>query len=281
MLVSTAATDVRQPVEVVDSDNAPATGLTYLSAITFAYLRPADSSWQSVTLASGTSTHTDGGFRVRAGNVYEFCWPDAAIVAGETTLVRYIYDGVTHYDVIEARLRDEANVSLTQQVIDTLLAEETGEVPIIRRGTQWSATIRIPSITGAIAMYYGLKEADVDDDDAILLVRLPLNDSGGVDGIVRINKGTVVAGGVEVTDAQIAMTYDDVADEYTFVMTSTGEASALIQPTTLITASNRAGFTRTVEQNGYISQWKIVGDVDEVLTELRVKVKPDIVRATS
>lgn len=112
MLVSTAATDVRQPVEVVDSNNAPATGLTYLSAITFAYLRPADSSWQSVTLASGTSAHTDGGFRVRAGNVYEFCWPDAAIVAGESTLVRYIYDGVTHYDVIEARLSTVSGITI-------------------------------------------------------------------------------------------------------------------------------------------------------------------------
>jgi hypothetical protein len=277
MLVTDNATNVRQPIEIVDADNAPATGLTYLSSITFAYKRPTDEDWQNVSLVDGSSTHADGGFRLLAGNVYEFCWPDAVVVAGESTLVRYVYDGVTRYDVIESRLSGDNRVVLTQQVIDTVIAQESGEVPTIRRGTQWTSTITIPSITGATAIYFGLKAADVEDDDAILLVRLPLNESGGVDGITRIAGGTTTAASVNVTDAQIEMTEGD--DDFTFVMTCEGEASAKIVPTTVITASNRTGFTRTVEQEGYISQWKIVGDDDEVLSEGRIKVRPDIVRA--
>jgi len=104
MLVPRDATNVRHPVEIVDSSNAPATGLGYLSSITFGYRRASDTSWTNVTLVNGGVTHADGGFRSLGGNVYEFCWPDAVVVAGESTLTRYVYDGATKYDAIEARL---------------------------------------------------------------------------------------------------------------------------------------------------------------------------------
>lgn len=172
-------------------------------------------------------------------------------------------------------------LTISQQIIESMVDQETGEIPTVRRGTQWSSTTKVGSITGATAIYYGLKASDVEDDEAMLIVRLPLNESGGIDGIVRISGGTVIESGVEVTDAHIVMTYDAVEDENTFVMTSSGEASAVIEPTTQIVESNRPGFTRKIEQNGYLSEWKIVGEKDEVLSSSYLKVLPDIVRATS
>lgn len=168
---------------------------------------------------------------------------------------------------------------LTQAVIETLLAEQAGTVPTVRRGTQWTSTVVWPSITGATAVYYAIKTADVPDDDATLLVRLPINDSGGVDGITRIAGGTVEAASVDVADAQIVRTFDAGENEHTFVLTVKGEASAKIPPTTAIVASNRTGFTRTIEQNGYLAEWKIVGDNDQVMSSGVLRVKPDIVRA--
>ena len=104
MLVPTNATSVRTPIEVVDSAGNAATGLTHASAITFEYRRPADSSWQSVTLVAGGTSYTSGGFRELGDGVYEICWPNAAIVADESTAIRYTYDGAKHADHLEARL---------------------------------------------------------------------------------------------------------------------------------------------------------------------------------
>ena len=272
-------TNFRHPIRVVDAANVPAAGLTYLSSITFWYKRPGDADWVEVTVVEGSSTYTEGGFREINSGVYEFCWPDEAIVENQYTLIKYVYDSTDRVDVIEARL--PRMISPADTVFDPNVAasEQNAVVPTVRRGSQWTATTTWPTITGATAIYYALKSADVPDDDAILLVRLPLNASGGVDGIMRIAGGTVAAAGIEATDAQIVRTYDAGEDEHTFVLTVKGEASAKINPTTQLVASNRTGFTRVIEQNGYLSEWKIVGAEDQVISSSVLKVKPDIVRA--
>lgn len=124
--VTTDTVNFREPVEVVNSAGAPATGLTHASAITFAYRRPSDAVFVDVPVISGTSTHADGGFRVLADNVYEFCWPDAVIVPGESVLLRYVYDGVAVYDVVSARLpRDVTATQVAAALTEVRLSVQT------------------------------------------------------------------------------------------------------------------------------------------------------------
>lgn len=116
-------TSFRHPITVVDSNNVIAPGLHYLSLITFAYKRPTDALWKNVAVKQGTSTFDAGGFRELSedSGVYEFCWPDAAIVAGECTLIRYVYDGVTRIDSIDARLPSQFGLSETE--VDNIVTE--------------------------------------------------------------------------------------------------------------------------------------------------------------
>lgn len=104
ILIPHDATSVREPIEVFDAARSPALSLTHASAITISYRRPTDTAWTDLTLVAGGTAYVASGFRSLGGNIYEVHWPDAAIVSGQSTLIRYTYDGVTRYDVISARL---------------------------------------------------------------------------------------------------------------------------------------------------------------------------------
>lgn len=175
MLVATNATNVRTPVQVVNADNAPVTGLTYLSAITFGYRRPADAAFTDVSLVDGTSAHTDGGFRSLGGHVYEFCWPDAVVVPGEATLVRYVYDGVTRYDVIEARIAPLDPTELAQALATEIgaTADELAQAVATRL-----SAIQL-SVQQQITISGGTQLSVVQGDDYTRVgVRIDLDTSG-------------------------------------------------------------------------------------------------------
>lgn len=106
MLVPTTATSVRIPLRVVDNALDPIESIAYNDVdLTVQYRRPADASWQTITLASGGTTYTSGGWREFGDGVYELCVPNTAIVAGEITLIKLTYStNDPLYDRIEARL---------------------------------------------------------------------------------------------------------------------------------------------------------------------------------
>jgi len=147
LLVNSDAINVREPIEIEAADGSPATGLTHASPITFAYRRPADADWVAVSVVAGSSTHTDGGFRSLGGNVYEFCWPDSVVVASESTLLRYVYDSKTHYDVISARLPQDisatdiaAALSQVQLSVQTQLTLTSGTDLRVIQGDDYTRT---------------------------------------------------------------------------------------------------------------------------------------------
>jgi len=57
------------------------------------YRRPADSTWQTVTLVAGTpSTYTSAGWVAAGNGWHEFGLPNAAIVPGQRTEIEIVYD---------------------------------------------------------------------------------------------------------------------------------------------------------------------------------------------
>lgn len=174
----------------------------------------------------------------------------------------------------------DATLMLTKDIISTALSNlDEAETPVVIRGTNWSSSITTDDITEATAVHYMIKNADEIDNNAVLHVRLPINGGSGTDGIVRINAQSYTDASVLIDDAEI--TSSTSGDEVTYTMTCKGEASALFPPTTTIEKTSTAGYPRVSETSGYYTEWKLTGDNDRVLSQGRLKVLPDFVRATT
>ncbi|MGB7325920.1 MAG: hypothetical protein WBD31_13680 [Rubripirellula sp.] len=162
MLVSQTATSLRTPIQIFDSDGSPATGLLHsTSGLLIQYRRPSDTAWQTVTKVAGGTTWVPGGFRDLGGGVYELSWPDAVIVAGESTAIRITYAGGTRHDSIDAVLSsintDELVAGVkagfaSSQILLTPLANfinnseirlRQGDDYLATKGTAWEKTITL------------------------------------------------------------------------------------------------------------------------------------------
>ena len=125
MLVPTTATSIRVPVRVLDVSLDPIESIAFDDAdLAIHYRRPADASWQAITLVSGGTTWVSGGWREISDGIYELCIPNTVIVSGEITLIRLVYDtNPALYDRVEARLPPLSRTVVVDAVVPVLGGE--------------------------------------------------------------------------------------------------------------------------------------------------------------
>lgn len=196
-----------------------------------------------------------------------------------------VVDGTPYTAVVfQSSVARSATFVLPAEIVTQAQNQTPGSALMIR-GTAWVDyidNITDDDLVGVTAIYYGLKDGDVDDDQAIAQVKLNLpgglNGGATAPGLQYINK-------TAAADAAFASIAHSKAgpDQNRFEARLRGEATAQIPPTSLI-EQTRPGFTRVVESEGYLREFKLVGPnmTDKVISAVpyRIRVYPDVNKAT-
>lgn len=161
MLFAANSSSLIQRVLLSDSNGDPITGVGFDDAdLSLSYNLQTVGSWVTPTLVDGTlGAYLENSWKEIGAGVYQWCPPNAVVVANTNTLVRAVYAANDpQYDTIEARLPvvdsagavelDSAAQSLIQKAIDGtgyLLAINAGEVS----DPQQAASTYIITVLGA------------------------------------------------------------------------------------------------------------------------------------
>lgn len=109
MLFATNASSLIQTVLLIDSNSDPITGVAHNDAdLAVSYKLQTSGSWVTPSLVDGTlGTYLANSWKEIGAGIYQWCPPNAVIVANTNTLVRVVYGAnAPQYDTIEARLPD-------------------------------------------------------------------------------------------------------------------------------------------------------------------------------
>lgn len=168
------------------------------------------------------------------------------------------------------------NVDVPLSVVES--AQSNSGVQFRSRGTRWSFTVEnISSINDADEIWFGIKDGDVEDDDALIIAKLSLPTTQSGDGLVRLNK----ARSSNATDA--AITHETYSDgdgtKHRFNIIIDAAATKDIAVTDPLQPTNLTPGESTASLAGYSLGWKLTGTHDRQLGAIqRLQVQPDIVR---
>ena len=152
------------------------TGLAHNTAtLAVRYMRPSDTSWQTVSLVAGTiGTYTANSWKEIGGGWYQLCLPNAAIVPGERTDIEIAYSAHTPWaDSIDAVLVSMHNVGVLgagagDYTFDVDVADDDLELIV-------GAVVTIQNDSGVIVRWGktkgdGTVSFNLDEGDYTLLV---------------------------------------------------------------------------------------------------------------
>lgn len=131
MLFSTNSASLIQRVLLIDDAGDPITGVAFNSgSLAISYNLQTVGAWVTPVLVDGTlGTYLENSWKEIGGGVYQWCPPNAVVVANTNTLVRAVYGANDpQYDTIEARLPAVIlrNGLTHAEVMDLLLAASIG-----------------------------------------------------------------------------------------------------------------------------------------------------------
>lgn len=168
------------------------------------------------------------------------------------------YEGAADVDLTAITSGIDRVTVAVPRVIAESVAFSMGDVQQYR-GTQWAITLNdVGAFSSSTAIYFTLKSGDVPDAESLLQVRLSL-DASESSGLIVLNKAEAA------TPADASITYEDYTDGADtlkrIVLTVNGTASA------------------TIKTGTYDYDFKIVGDIDKVLEQAKLRVQADVTRA--
>lgn len=278
------ATNISELVLLLDDNGVPIVDVPFSSPqLSIQYKTATDSTWQTITLVAGSaSTWISGGWIHLGEGIYNLGIPNEAIRPGGRINIRAKYDtNFAQFDAIDFIGGVEPGgvvVNMTESYLQSILAEPG--VSEAYRGTDWVVTLEgyAGELTGLTAVYFGMKDEDVPDDDALVQVCAPLNGSSAPSGLIRLNKAVPPnASWGEITHE----TYTENDVEYNrFVCRIKGEATASV-PTTVKLMNQRENIfptQRSLPSN--YTEWKLVGEREIVIGRGLVAVHADVNRVT-
>lgn len=274
------ATDLILTIRLADIADTPITGLAHNAAgLEVAWLNSASTAWTVVTLVAGTvGTFTERGWVAIGNGIYQFCLPNAAIAAGDRTMVRVTYgSNPPRYDSVDAVMYPLTPADRVIVAVPRLVAQSTlGGIPQLRRvdvdqpgeltfyrGTQWAMVLEdVGVLPEANEVYMTLKSGDLAttlDTAAILQIKVDLTDDEIT--LVRLNGAAPDSGLLDKFDMVYESYDDDGTERWRVVITIEDEITALMIP------------------GSYSYDLKSVGDPSTLLDIGTIEVAADATRA--
>lgn len=197
------ASGVIETIRLIDSAGDPLDGETAATVVCH-YRLPGADDWEALTLDAGTLATFVSGSLVAMPNTplardgtYQFCPPDAWIVAGKRTAVRFkVGANAYQYDAIEAvnSVALANSEEIADQVLAGISAIRAQLVGYVDNGSQTDITLTQNTdwnSTDGHALEFAIVDAGVDFTSATAIFGTSLVDGESLSATATIENGTV------------------------------------------------------------------------------------------